>query len=152
MRYENIPKLVQDLTLLFLKEGFNIQVYKAYSSNSVYIKLDYGMCYSIRISDHKGKDNLSYRYNIDVTRKKLVDRRIEYGRKRNYYGRYRIDTMIDDILKCRDDKINEIGDINEYIKAKNEYKNQNKHNKGFWNKAIEYSLDDNTGNVVEVVR
>lgn len=148
-RYENKDKLIDDLTLLFLKEGFNIQVYKAYTTNSVYIKLDYGFCYTIRISDHKGRSNLSYRYNIDVTRKKLVDRRVEYGRNRNYYGRYRIDVMIADILKCRNDKINEIGGISEYIKAKNEYRKQNKDNKGFWSKAIEYNIDDDTGKVIE---
>ena len=47
-----------------ISEGFIIQRYDAYSSNSIYLKLDYGVCNSIRISDHPGKKYLKYRYNI----------------------------------------------------------------------------------------
>lgn len=33
-------------------------------SGSIYLKLDWGAAWSIRIADHKGYDNLAYRFNI----------------------------------------------------------------------------------------
>ncbi|KRG16875.1 hypothetical protein ACA29_03085 [Lederbergia galactosidilytica] len=46
------------------KKGIVVQRYDSYSTNSIYLKLDYGVSNSIRISDHKGKKHLSYRYNV----------------------------------------------------------------------------------------
>ena len=48
-----------------LEQGFIIHRYDSYSTNSIYLKLDYGVMHSIRISDHKGKSYLSYKYNIE---------------------------------------------------------------------------------------
>lgn len=44
--------------------GFTVHRYDAFSTKSIYLKLDYGVCNSIRISDHNGKKYLKYRYNI----------------------------------------------------------------------------------------
>lgn len=148
MRYENINKLVQNLTLLFLKEGFNVQVYKSYNTTSCYIKLDYGLCYSIRIADHIGKKHLHYRYNIDTTRKKLLSRKVEYGRKRNYYGIKRINEMVADIMQENNEKIIACGGISEYMKLKEEYKLQNKDSKGFWQKAKSYDINEDNGKII----
>lgn len=41
-----------------------IHRYDAYSTNSVYLKFDYGLGNSLRISDHHGKERLNYRFNI----------------------------------------------------------------------------------------
>lgn len=47
-----------------LKEkGYTVQRYDA-ASGSIYLKLDFGVCYSIRIGDHHGKPHLKYRFNI----------------------------------------------------------------------------------------
>lgn len=40
-----------------------IHRYDAYSTNSVYLKFDYGVANSLRIADHAGKEYLSYRFN-----------------------------------------------------------------------------------------
>ena len=48
-----------------LQEGFIIHKYQAFSTCSIYLKLDYGACNSIRISDHNGYEHLSYKYNIN---------------------------------------------------------------------------------------
>ena len=56
--------LADSLSERFLAEGFTVHRYDAYSTSSVYLKLDCGMCNSIRISDHRGKKHLAYRYNI----------------------------------------------------------------------------------------
>lgn len=44
-----------------------IHRYDAYSTNSVYLKFDYGVANSLRIADHAGKEYLSYRFNIILT-------------------------------------------------------------------------------------
>ena len=59
-----LKDLADEICTRLLKEGFIIYRYDAYSSNSVYLKLDFGVSHSIRISDHEGKRHLHYRYNI----------------------------------------------------------------------------------------
>lgn len=44
-----------------------IHRYDAYSTNSVYLKFDYGLGNSLRLSDHTGKAGLNYRFNIITT-------------------------------------------------------------------------------------
>lgn len=48
-----------------------IHRYDAYSTNSVYLKFDYGLGNSLRLSDHTGKAGLNYRFNIITTMKSL---------------------------------------------------------------------------------
>ena len=56
--------IANDIIKTLKSIGFVIQRYDAYSTNSIYLKLDYGVCNSIRISDHTGKKYLKYRYNV----------------------------------------------------------------------------------------
>lgn len=51
-----------------------IHRYDAFSTNSVYLKFDYGVANSLRISDHAGYGYLSYRYNITLGLKKHIKR------------------------------------------------------------------------------
>ena len=46
------------------KAGVVVQRYDAMSTLSVYLKFDFGLGNSLRISDHRGKDNLTYKYNL----------------------------------------------------------------------------------------
>lgn len=62
MKLKEIAKYMQTK---LLEQGFIIHRYDAYSTNSIYLKLDYGACHSIRISDHGGKKHLSYKYNVE---------------------------------------------------------------------------------------
>lgn len=47
-----------------ISNGFTVHRYNAYSTNSIYLKVDGGLCKSIRISDHTGKGHLRYTYNL----------------------------------------------------------------------------------------
>lgn len=47
-----------------LKDKVVIHRYDAYSTNSIYLKFDYGVANSLRISDHPGKRHLRYRFNL----------------------------------------------------------------------------------------
>lgn len=48
----------------FAKQGHIVHFAQSKSSPSVYIKLDYGATYTIRISDHPEREGLDYRFNL----------------------------------------------------------------------------------------
>lgn len=53
-----ITQVADTLCRRLLSAGFIVHRYDAYSTNSIYLKLDCGVCNSIRISDHTGKSYL----------------------------------------------------------------------------------------------
>ena len=115
-----------------LKLGFTLQVYCAYSTNSVYIKLDYGACNSIRISDHTGKEYLNYRYNLT---KGLIDGRVEKKRYiRYYYPFTKCDDMIKQILTDREYRIKQYSLAGYRVTMDNNIKD-GRGKAGFWDKA-----------------
>lgn len=59
-----IQSIADSLTHTLSQAGFTIQRYDASTTDSIYLKLDYGVGNSIRISNHTGKKHLNYRYNI----------------------------------------------------------------------------------------
>ena len=85
-----------------ISEGFIIQRYDAYSSNSIYLKLDYGVCNSIRISDHPGKKYLKYRYNIGPYVKEFQEVKDKFPRI--YYREAKRQSLLKRII--RDTMIN----------------------------------------------
>lgn len=45
-------------------KGFVIHRYDAYTTNSIYLRVDYGVCRSVRISDHPSSSKCKMRYNV----------------------------------------------------------------------------------------
>lgn len=121
-------KLLNDLD----KESFILQYYEAYSTSSCYIKLDYGVSNSIRISDHKGKDKYAYRFNFIIN----LDTSYEEN-GRHYYCAKDYNKLIADIKSFRNEQLDRFG-FNYY-----EYMLRNKkdkdNEKGFWAKAKNYN-------------
>ena len=132
---KEIKKELQDLTehiIHILKSnGFTIHRYDAYSTNSIYLKLDYGVCNSIRISDHSGKKYLKYRYN-------LIWDGLVYNTKdtypRYYYNQYSINDMINKIILDRNQKVEKYGQVS-YNKFMRDNNQQSANKKGFWAQA-----------------
>ena len=61
MNEKQIAKvLIEEL----LKLGFVVHRYNAVTTNSIYLKLDFGVCCGIRIADHSGKKKNHYRFNV----------------------------------------------------------------------------------------
>lgn len=58
--YNTAKILVHELS----KNGVTVQRYNSKTSNSIYLKLDYGVLDSIRISDHKENGETKYKYNM----------------------------------------------------------------------------------------
>ena len=58
-------KQIAKILVKKLKElGFIIHRYNAFSTNSIYLKLDYGIACGIRIADHEGRKKYHYRFNV----------------------------------------------------------------------------------------
>ncbi len=94
--------------------------YHSYTSNSIYIKLDYGAANSIRISDHdKTQNEFHYKYELR-TDKELSWHRFEDGIYIIRYPALQYVQLAKKIIKERNKKKKEKGDsyINEINKRK----------------------------------
>lgn len=123
---------IADIIIATLKKnGFSIHRYDAYSTNSIYLKLDYGVCNSIRISDHTGKQHLKYRYNVIINGKNEF---VQDKYPRYYYNQNSLNEMLSKIILDRNQKVLKYGQIsyNNYMRQNNQ---QSKDKKGFWAQA-----------------
>ena len=115
------------------EKRFILYYLPAYTTSSRYIKLDFGVCKSIRIADHKGTEKYKYTFNLMIGLDKSYE---EDGRY--YYCLEDIDKMISDIVKYRDNLLEEYGF--KYYEMMVEYKNQMlRKRKGFWEKCKNYN-------------
>lgn len=117
--------------LQFCREHhIQVQYYESYTTNSIYIKMDYGVLNSIRISDHHGKKHLAYRYEIGPHIRKT---HIKHGRwTRKYYTTQHLHTLFRDIQTDAGIKhLRYSTRYSNYMEA-----NRRTHKKGFWKKAI----------------
>lgn len=61
---KRFKQLADQIARALVEEGFTVHRYDAEKTDSVYLKLDWGACNTIRISDHAGYMHIKYRYNI----------------------------------------------------------------------------------------
>lgn len=109
-----------------------IHRYDAYSTNSVYLKFDYGVANSLRISDHPGKKYLKYRFNI-LTTQKCKQIKHDKGFDRIFYGPDMINAVCRDILNAKEAKKARYRDYDAIVQNKI---NEVGHEKGFWQQAV----------------
>lgn len=118
-----------------VNEGIILQRYNSTSTNSVYLKADFGLAHSVRISDHGNKDRRLHKYNvIKGTRKirKTKDRNTE----RTFYPctTESIKILVDEIVKNKKLNIEKHGQ--DSYNSKMKYRTlTNKGNK-FWMRSI----------------
>ena len=93
--------LAEEIQSELVGRGFTVHRYDAITSSSVYLKLDYGACGSIRISDHEGYRHLSYMWNIGpwIQRMRHCNHRVK---PRHFYPSSRLAEMVDAISALRD--------------------------------------------------
>lgn len=106
--------------------------YDAYSTNSIYLKLDYGVSRVIRISDHEGKKHFANRYNIGTNINEYYYERDHFDRF--YYPVDQCDILIKKIIRDRQNCIFTNG-IDTYKKYMMYERRQNKQKSGFWQQA-----------------
>ena len=123
---KELAKYVSDR---LLDEGFIVQRYDAYSTDSIYLKLDYGAANSIRISNHPGKKHLRYRYNIilDGQTEDVMDTYI-----RHYYKPEDVNSMLEEIITKKKEDIQKYGIIGYQKCMKMNIKEHENDKKGFW--------------------
>lgn len=97
MRNNEINKIAEYI-INKLKGKVIIHRYDSFSTNSVYLKFDYGVANSLRISDHAGYKHLDYKYNITTDRKKRK-RRLGEKYLKEYYPPEDSDYVVKRILE-----------------------------------------------------
>ena len=101
-------EVANDLTSRLIRNGLIVHQYKAYSTNSIYLKLDYGLACGIRIADHPGRKKYNYRFNVikDYKGNKVIkkDGLICY-----FYSFDELDGLLDAIQKEKQEKIEKYG-------------------------------------------
>lgn len=87
-----------------------IHFYKSYTSNSIYLKLDYGACCSIRISDHKKPENeFHYKYELRTDKTKNYHNFENNVYTMRFAGK-NINNLIGKIIHDRNERINVKGE------------------------------------------
>ena len=112
----NPKELADYLCKRLIAEGFTVQRYDAYKTDSIYLKLDFGVCNSIRISDHPGK------------------RYLKRGFPRLYFCQDQVDALIEQVLRDRKSKLAKYG-ADRYRRYAEENRVENSQKKGFWRQA-----------------
>lgn len=128
-----LNSLADSIAKRLIEEGFTVQRYNAYTTNSIYLKLDYGVCNSIRISDHPGKRYLKYRYNIGSFVKEYRKEKDKFDRF--YYRADKSKNMIKKIIEDREAKKSRYGEDG-YIRLMQKSKSENAGTLGFWSKDV----------------
>lgn len=115
-------------------KGVNVLRYDSRSSRSIYLKFDYGMAFSLRISDHPSrKKHLKYRYNLLTSNDKV---RIPRSDKRYYYRPSQLSNLLYKILKERQKKQAKYGNKYHEFMAINKL-NLGDCKNGFWKSCKE---------------
>ncbi len=125
--------LADSIAKRLIEEGFTVQRYNAYTTNSIYLKLDYGVCNSIRISDHPGKKHLKYRYNIGTFVTGYREEKDRYPRL--YYQAGKTRNLVRRILRDREDKLARYGPDG-YRRLMQKNRQDNAGSRGFWQEAV----------------
>ncbi|WP_328797515.1 hypothetical protein [Lactiplantibacillus plantarum] len=124
------------LVNFFRSRGIKVMRYNAFSTNSVYLKLDYGLLYSVRISDHRGKRHLQYRFNAIDGYPGPGTMPTNWGWEREYYSLdpVELNQMCRSIVKLRSQTIEKLGLLG-YQREMEWRKRRNQNAKGFWQAA-----------------
>lgn len=130
--FKQINDAAQELIQLLHAQGVIIQRYDASSTNSIYLKFDYGTANSIRISDHRGKTHLKYRYNLMADETKVRSEMDKY--QRYYWPIDQVQACAELILKERQAKIDRFG-LDRYKSFMEQNRTDHTNDKGFWSDA-----------------
>lgn len=106
-----------------LNIGLVVHRYNAYSTSSIYLKLDYGLACGIRIADHPGKKKYSYRFNVikDYIGDKVI---LKDGLICRFYDFNELDNVLDAVKIEKQDKISKYGLDNYKIYMEKESKSE----------------------------
>lgn len=117
MKKKQEIKISNKVIHILINKGFKINRYYARTTRSIYLKLDYGVCGAIRISDHIGKKKYKYKFNLirNYNGPREID---DDGYHRKYYSYHHTNELIADVEKEKKVKIQKYGlkNYEEYMK------------------------------------
>lgn len=128
---KKIKQIADQIVAFLTKNDFSVQRYDAYSTNSIYLKLDYGVSNTIRISDHEGKKHLCYRYNLIIGGEVNI---VEEKYMRYYFNESTIRELLMQILFDKKAKIEKYG-TKGYRNLMYKNRLENNGTDGFWQGA-----------------
>lgn len=110
MRNKRIQeKIVSNQVINKLRnKGYLVHRHYSVTTKSIYLKIDYGVCCGIRISDHNGKRKYRYRFNL-INQYKGPKEVIDKGYVRYFYDYKKINELIADVDKEKQNKIKDFG-------------------------------------------
>lgn len=123
-----------------LDMGFTVHRLDAYTTNSVYLKVDCGVCHTIRVSDHKGKEHLKFRYNIGTFVKKF--RSVNDMHRRYYFTVDEVDRLVKFVKYDRVRAIDVLGGREAYGEQVKRFRERGEAmTEGFWTRCREVERD-----------
>ncbi len=106
------------------EEGIVVHRYDAKTSGSVYLKFDWGLAHSLRISDHKGIEKYHYRFNLIQGISEVVTVSFRNNNYSNYYPFRKIYQCLDDILSNRKKVVEKHNGIEGYAEEMGKIQNK----------------------------
>src|SRR5699024_8726028 len=104
LRKENIYHAADFLMKKLTESDVVVQRYNSQSSQSVYLKLDYGVLGTIRISDHKENNGKEYKYNMLTEYRNVVTTEKDFKIK-HHFPLWEKQLLLKIILDDREEKI-----------------------------------------------
>lgn len=136
----NCREIADEIQERLLDLGFTVHRLDAFTTNSVYLKVDCGVCHSIRVSDHRGKKHLKYRYNIGPFVKKFHKTHDMYVRF--YFTAGEIDRLVNFVKYDRVHQTDVLGGREAYMKQVQRFRKSGEaRTKGFWTRCWEVARD-----------
>lgn len=91
-----------------LEKKFIVHRYNSYTTNSIYLKLDFGLSCGIRIADHPGKQKYNYRFNVlkDYNGNKVI---LKDGLICRFYNFNELDAVLKAVELEKREKISKYG-------------------------------------------
>lgn len=128
---DKIQKAVKWIIAEAKKEGIVVMRYDAITTNSTYLKLDDGVLGTLRVSDHKGRDKLKYKYNLTLG---SIRKQTYENRTVQVFAPFQdIELLWQRVLSDRQELAYKYGD--KYVQYMEKNRANNKGKAGFWSKA-----------------
>lgn len=140
----DMKAIADEIQEKLLGMGFTVHRLDAVTTDSVYLKVDCGVCHSIRVSDHTGKRHLKYRYNIGTFVRKF--RSVRDMHMRYYFTADEVDRLVDFVKRDRARQIDVLGGRKAYRERVQRFRERGEAmTEGFWAKCREVSGDGGQG-------
>lgn len=89
-------------------KGYLVHRHYSITTKSIYLKIDYGVCCGIRISDHNGKKKYRYRFNL-IKKYNGPKEVVDNGYLRYFYDYKQTDELVADVDKEKQSKLKDYG-------------------------------------------